>query len=54
MVKLASGFSIAGIIVGALIMTGLATHNYTQPFIGVILVCTSMVTLTISETFNKP
>ncbi|MCL2119455.1 MAG: hypothetical protein FWH27_13615 [Planctomycetaceae bacterium] len=46
--------SIAGIVAGGLIMTGLATHNYAQTWIGVALVCTGMVTLTIREIFKKP
>ena len=45
--------SLMGIIAGALIMTGLANHNYAQAWIGVALVCTGMVTLTLSEIFKK-
>ena len=45
--------SIMGIVAGALIMTGLATHNYAQSAIGAALVCTGMVTLTMSEIFKK-
>ena len=45
--------SIMGIIAGALIMVGgLTSHGYAQTGIGAALVCTGMVTLTISEIFN--
>jgi len=46
--------SIVGIIAGALIMLGgLTSHEYAQTGIGAALVCTGMVTLTISEIFKK-
>ena len=46
--------SMMGIIAGALIIVGgLVSHDYAQTGIGVTLVCTCMVTMTISETFKK-
>jgi len=54
--KLSFGFSIAAVVVGALmIFYALMGHQHLRiEYVGTAMVCTGLVTLTISETFKKP
>jgi len=52
---LASWVSIVGLVGGALILiSGLSGHDVRNMCVGTVLVCVSMITLTISEIFKKP
>ena len=53
--KLVSWISLAGLVAGTLMLVyGLANNGVVlQSWIGTTLICTGMITLTLSETFKK-
>ena len=54
--KLSIGFSIAAMVVGALLIfySQMGPHQSGIEYIGTALACTGLLSLTISETFKKP